>query len=249
MCDGNVYFAWSRFTASNSNIYFVRSTDHGVTFSKPGAHHVEHEERAGSRRSRSPETATCTSRGIRESTQGGQPEGVGVAKSTDCGATFSPGKLLVAYNGYEVSDVPAPTAMTQPQAQHDDAMSADREASGSTARDCGDFADACASGYTFFRQSTSTRTTADQKDAAHEWLYLTYAAINGPGRPDGHDLRERRRRAGRSDAGLLPAATTARAVRSIWRRSSSTRRRGRPAVLRRRDPGRRAPLRMVGQPK
>src|SRR5437899_902851 len=39
-CDGNVYFAWSRFTGNtpngfNSSVYFVRSTDHGQTFSAP----------------------------------------------------------------------------------------------------------------------------------------------------------------------------------------------------------------------
>jgi len=35
-CDANVYFAWSRFTGiGNSNIYFSRSTDHGVTWSTP----------------------------------------------------------------------------------------------------------------------------------------------------------------------------------------------------------------------
>src|SRR5205814_1707421 len=39
-CDGNVYFAWARFTGgsssgSNSSVYFVRSTDHGRTFSSP----------------------------------------------------------------------------------------------------------------------------------------------------------------------------------------------------------------------
>src|SRR3954452_6107536 len=36
-CDNNVYFSWSRFTgnAGGVGIYFVRSTDHGVTFSKP----------------------------------------------------------------------------------------------------------------------------------------------------------------------------------------------------------------------
>ena len=35
-CDGNVYFSWSRFTGNGGNeIYFVRSTDHGVTFSQP----------------------------------------------------------------------------------------------------------------------------------------------------------------------------------------------------------------------
>src|SRR3954449_11975285 len=36
-CDGNVYFAWARFTGNvgQSNIYVSRSTDHGVTFSNP----------------------------------------------------------------------------------------------------------------------------------------------------------------------------------------------------------------------
>src|SRR5438874_3665428 len=35
-CDGDVYFSWSRFNGSGANeIYFVRSTDHGVTFSQP----------------------------------------------------------------------------------------------------------------------------------------------------------------------------------------------------------------------
>ena len=179
MCDGDVYFAWSRFTASNSNIYLVRSTDHGVTFSNPML------ITTSTKNVQDPEIAVTGNGHVyvtwdQGSTSSGQPEGVGIAKSTNCGATFSPAKLLVSYNGYEVVDVPAPAAMPQPQAQHDDAESADRDAAGSTARDCGDFLDACKSGYTFFRQSTSTRTTADQTDAAHEWLYLTYAAINGP---------------------------------------------------------------------
>src|SRR6476646_8614136 len=35
-CDGNVYFSWSRFTGNGGvGVYFVRSTDHGVTFSNP----------------------------------------------------------------------------------------------------------------------------------------------------------------------------------------------------------------------
>ena len=34
-CDGNVYFAWSRFTGNGARIYFVRSTDHGATFRTP----------------------------------------------------------------------------------------------------------------------------------------------------------------------------------------------------------------------
>ncbi len=35
-CDGTVYFAWARFSAAKgSNIYYVRSTDHGATWSNP----------------------------------------------------------------------------------------------------------------------------------------------------------------------------------------------------------------------
>src|SRR5207244_4996287 len=45
---------------------------------------------------------------------------------------------------------------------------------GSRARDCGDFASACQSGYTFFRRDTQSRATADQADAAHEFVYVVY---------------------------------------------------------------------------
>src|SRR5436190_13106743 len=39
-CDGYVYFAWAQFNGNtpngaNSSVYFVRSTDHGLTFSNP----------------------------------------------------------------------------------------------------------------------------------------------------------------------------------------------------------------------
>src|SRR5262249_18608678 len=39
---------------------------------------------------------------------------------------------------------------------------------------------ACQSGYTFFRHSTTTRSTADQFDRTHEWVYLVYHASKGP---------------------------------------------------------------------
>ena len=41
-------------------------------------------------------------------------------------------------------------------------------------RDCGDFADHCKSGYTFFRRDNRSRSTADQVDAAHEYVYIVY---------------------------------------------------------------------------
>jgi hypothetical protein len=45
-----------------------------------------------------------------------------------------------------------------------------------TSRDCGDFADHCKAGYTFFRLDTTTRSAADQLDQQHEWIYLVYNA-------------------------------------------------------------------------
>ena len=45
------------------------------------------------------------------------------------------------------------------------------------ARDCGDFADHCESGYTFFRRDTQVRATADQFDTAHpDRVYVVYDA-------------------------------------------------------------------------
>ena len=84
-CDGNVYFAWSRFTGNGGvAIYFSRSTDHGATFSQPmkltaSVHDVQLPE------------ISVTGNGHVYVTygqfedSGQQVDGVGVAKSTDCG--------------------------------------------------------------------------------------------------------------------------------------------------------------------
>jgi hypothetical protein len=62
-----------------------------------------------------------------------------------------------------------------PQSTPDDPVSSDVEATGN-ARDCGDFQDACRSGYTFFRRVTTARSTADQTDATREWVYVVFDA-------------------------------------------------------------------------
>jgi hypothetical protein len=80
---------------------------------------------------------------------------VEIVKSTDCGKTFGPSQLVTTYIPYNAQDI---------------------SDSGGSARDCGDFAAHCQSGYTFFRRASSTRSTADQYDAAHEWIYLVYDA-------------------------------------------------------------------------
>jgi hypothetical protein len=177
-CDGYVYYAYSRFTNNTSNIYFVRSTDHGATFSTPTllTNNVGNVQ--------DPSIAVTGNGHVYVTWDQGtlnqnQQQGVGYAKSTNCGATFGQDLNLLAYQGYENVDTPDAVAPTAPQSRPDDAASGDAPTD-SNARDCGSLADHCLSNYAFFRQSTNTEATADQKVAAHEWIYLVYAAINGP---------------------------------------------------------------------
>jgi hypothetical protein len=110
---------------------------------------------------------------------------VAYAKSTDCGATFAPAVVLTQYVSYSVQDAAAPEA--RPTSTADDPAS-DEDAPASGARDCGDFASHCASGFTFFRLTTSPRSTADQYAArADESVYVVYhASIPGTSTPTGN---------------------------------------------------------------
>jgi hypothetical protein len=100
----------------------------------------------------------------------GQPDAIDIAKSTDCGATFAPAKVVQTFTPYDASDVSTPAPI--PAGTTADAPFGE-EASGN-ARDCGDFASKCQSGYTFFRRDTQVRSTADQTDSNHEWIYVVY---------------------------------------------------------------------------
>jgi hypothetical protein len=177
-CDGNVYFSWSRFTGNGGvGIYFSRSTDHGATFSSPmkltpSVHDVQFPD------------ISVTGNGhvyvtFRQFDGGGKdPNAVMIAKSTDCGTTFAAPQLVTTFIENDAQDERAPEPIPQPQSQPDDPFFHDEagtEGSPSTARDCGDFADACTSGFTFFRRDTQVRSTADQLDS-REWVYIVYDA-------------------------------------------------------------------------
>ena len=178
-CDGNVYFSWSRFTGNGGvGIYFSRSTDHGVTFSQPmklsaSIHDVQFPDIA------------VTSNGhvyvtFRQFVSHGQSQdAVMIAKSTNCGETFSPPKLVTTFIPSDAKDVRDPAPMSIPQSVQDDpGFEGEGDAPGSTARDCGDFSDHCKSGFTFFRRDTQVRSTADQlaSDKTHDWVYMVYDA-------------------------------------------------------------------------
>jgi hypothetical protein len=176
-CDGNVYFSWSRFTGNGGvGIYFARSTDHGVTFSNPikltpSLHDMQFPD------------ISVTGNGhvyvtFRQfAAQGESSDAVMIVKSTNCGQTFSNPQLVTPFIPSDAKDVSDPQPMSIPQSQLDDpSFESEGDTPGSTARDCGDFADHCKSDFTFFRRDTQVRATADQLDNSHEWIYMVYDA-------------------------------------------------------------------------
>ncbi len=172
-CRGNVYFAYSRFTNGSSNIEFSRSTNHGVSFSHPllltqRANSVQFPDIAVTGNGHVYVTLIATLR------QGQRTaDAILYAKSIDCGQTFGPTRLLTTFEGYDAQDLAGAQA-APPQSAPDDREIEEPAAGGSLARDCGDFANACQSGYTFFRRDTQARSTADQLATSSEDVYVVY---------------------------------------------------------------------------
>src|SRR5947208_9728807 len=158
-CDGNVYFAWARFTGGgsngfNSSIYFVRSTDHGRTFSSPmklsqTVHDIQFPDISVTGDGH----VYVTYRQFADVRSNSTTDAIAYNASTDCGASFSAPRLVRAFEPYDPTDL-------------DD--------SGAVVGDCGDFASHCQSGYTFMRGGTQVRSTADQTDTAHDYIYVVY---------------------------------------------------------------------------
>lgn len=180
-CDNNVYFSWSRFTgqAQTNALYFARSTDHGVTFSQPQristpVQGVQFPDIAVTGSS----NVFVTFRGFE--TRSGQPNGVYMIRSTDCGRTFTRPMLLQTFVPYDAQDVPAPEPIPMPASSRDDPAEAGEPGANAPkehalARDCGDFDAHCESGYTFFRRDTQVRSAGDQyAGAGDNTVYIVY---------------------------------------------------------------------------
>jgi hypothetical protein len=150
---GNVYFAWSRFTGNGgSNIYVVRSTDHGVTFSAPKLLTTsENDIQDPDIAIRGDGTVTVT---WDSSSKNSPLDSVRYAVSTNGGATYSPAQTLTTYLSYDAQDVAA-----------------------GSARDCGVLASACESGYIFFRRTTSPRSSADQTAPGNPLVYVVLEPV------------------------------------------------------------------------
>lgn len=182
---GNVYIAYSRFTGNGGvAIYVSRSTDHGATFSAPqkvsaSIHDVQFPDIA----------ITGTGKVyvvFRQFATGNQPDALVYVASADGGKSFSQPRTITGFTPYDASDVASPAAAPRQTRPDDPVGEADADAAGDSARDCGDFAAACASGYTFFRRDTGPRASADQGDTAHEWVHVVYdPTIPGTQTPTG----------------------------------------------------------------
>ena len=179
VCDANVYFSWSRFNGNGVNsIYFVRSTDHGVTFSSPLKLSASN---PGLKDLQFPDISVThnghvyvTFRSIAASGQ--STDAIYIVKSTDCGRTFSAPQQVTTFIPNDAQDQGAPEPVPTQAVSDDPNFGEEADAQSDVNRDCGDFADACTSGYTFFRRDTQVRSTADQLDASHEWIYMVYDA-------------------------------------------------------------------------
>jgi hypothetical protein len=177
-CDGFVYFAYARFSGNGTpGIFFTRSTDRGNTWTTPHVisntlKDVQFPDIAVTHDGR----VTVTWRQI-ESKRAGQTDAVVYNLSKDCGKTFLNQPLTLAnFIHYDLQDVPGGSSGTpRDTGVRDETGTPESDAKSGTARDCGDGRDACQSGYTFFRQDSQVRSTADESDTSNT-VYVVYNA-------------------------------------------------------------------------
>lgn len=180
---GNVYAAWSLFqgVGGNNSIQFVRSTDHGVSFSHPttistGSKGVQFADIAVT----SNGTVYIAYRQF-ETNRGHQETAIRYVVSTDGGRKFSKPLTAVTFEPYDAADFAgdpeaAEKAHEEAYQNADGPESEVAEESVGNSRDCGSGPFACQSGFVFFRHDSQPRITADPK-AADQNVYLVYDAI------------------------------------------------------------------------
>lgn len=181
--DGNVYAAFSVFQGNGNNeIKFVRSTNHGVTFSNP----VRISE--GSLGNQFADIAVTSNGTVYISwngTVGSRATGhdaMVFVKSVDGGASFTKPRVAAQYDGFDAADTsgnPTAAAAAHEQAfKNADGPESDAQpSSAGNARDCGSGPFACSSGFVFFRHDSQPRITADPKGDPNT-LYMVYDATN-----------------------------------------------------------------------
>lgn len=191
-CDGNVYFAWARFTGNspngfNSSVYFVRSTDHGQSFSAPmklsqSVHDIQFPDIAVTGDGH----VYVTYRQFADVRSNSTVDAIDYNASTDCGASFTAPQLVQPFEPYDPTDISAPEAPGASPIRDTGTETPEQPAPGSVVGDCGDFDSHCVSGYTFMRGGTQARSTADQQDKTNDYVYVVYdPSIPGTEVPSG----------------------------------------------------------------
>jgi hypothetical protein len=150
--NGNVYVCWSRFTGGGgrTQIFFSRSTDGGRTFSNDLSL-SSGKDVQGCDIAVEGDGDVYVIWGTRDTTSATDVEGVGFARSSNGGSTFSKAAHVGAFKRYFPFDT--------------------------IARDCGDGADLCPSGFVFARIPLEPRVTADASGQL-PGVYVTYNAID-----------------------------------------------------------------------
>jgi hypothetical protein len=149
--DGNVYICWSRFVGfgGRTKIQFARSTDSGRTFSNPIDLSFGKDVQGCDIAIESDGDVYVTW-GTRDTPSEIDAQGLAIARSTDGGDHFQPAHQIAEFTRYFPSD---------------------------GARDCGDGAFLCPSGFVFFRVPLEPRVTADQSGLL-PGIYATYNAVD-----------------------------------------------------------------------
>ena len=183
---GNVYAAWSLFQGINGNnsIQFVRSTDHGATFSHPakistGSKDVQFADIAVT----SNGTLYVAYRQF-DSARGHQESSIQYVVSTDGGATFSKAATAAQFEPYDAADSagdPEAAELAHERAflNADGPESEAGEESVGDSRDCGSGPFVCQSGFVFFRHDSQPRITADPKSTSQNVYPVFDATIPG----------------------------------------------------------------------
>lgn len=166
--EGNVYVSWTLFpgNAGNDEILFARSTDHGVTFSKPLKISKRIAVAQGSDIAVAPDGTVYVFWRQFDIFVPGIDDAIVVVKSTNGGRTFSDPQVARPIVPYDRSD---------------------RYASGGFARDCGDGPFECESHFVFHRETSAPNGIVDANGAVYvTWEQLLPAADNGDSYlPDG----------------------------------------------------------------
>jgi hypothetical protein len=159
--EGNVYVSWTLFPgrAGNDQILFARSTDHGVTFSKPLKISKRIAVGQGSDIAVAPDGTVYVFWRQFDVAVPGIDDAIMFVKSTDGGRTFTDPRVARPIIPYDRSD---------------------RYLNGAFARDCGDGPFECQSHFVFHREFSAPNAAVDATGAVYvTWEQLVPAAANG----------------------------------------------------------------------